>query len=47
MEKKREVLNLTKEMLEDLYIIATVYGTTVEEVIRELVGVEYDIEYVA
>jgi hypothetical protein len=47
MEKKKEVLTLTKEMLEDLYIIATVYKTTLEEVIRVFTGEGYEIEYVA
>lgn len=47
MKKDSEVIKLTKEMLEDLYIIATVYHTTIEEVIREFVGTGYDIEYVA
>lgn len=47
MAKSKEVLYVTKEMLEDFYIIATVYKTTVEEVIRMLLDVDYEIEYVA
>ena len=47
MEKNKDVLNLTKEMLEDLYIIAMVYHTTIDEVIRTFLGEGYEIEYVA
>lgn len=47
MVENKKVVNLTKEMIEDLYIIATVYKITIEDVIKALVGEEYDIEYVA
>jgi hypothetical protein len=47
MVENKKVVNLTKEMLEDLYIIATVYKTTIEEVIKVFLGEEFDIEYVA
>lgn len=47
--KQEETLHITKQMIEDLYVIAEVYNMPVYEVIRTLTGNEEkcDIEIIA